>query len=559
MITIRDIEISRFRSIRESRLAGLEDFSVLAGLNNSGKSNFLRALNLFFTGRPEPETPFDLARDYYRGELSARKKKNISISVHFTLSGLFRFRSELIPVKELLGLDFTLKKEWSSRHSEPAVYLNNSPTPLAAGDVEKVSQFLALVSFRYIPNRVIPTEIIRREQQALRDVLVRRLARYKKQSEAVFQGLRETAETLVQAVSDDIKKFAPDVQKVRLATAASLADLAFQFGYKLEEGGLVMDENEQGSGMQSLLMFESLHLIDRDYFQQFGWKQAAIWAVEEPESSLNTALEARTAHFLSRIAKEHGGRLQIIGTTHSDLMIQYGGQGYYIEKAAIRGKWMESTAVPMSTKDLLEHSSRYGVSRWVNPLLLFPLEPVVLVEGKTDRDFLNQCFRALRVVNSPRVTCLEDVKNDATKGGVETLLAFVKENADVIRARNSYAKVCVLIDWDSASKISSFTAACKTSDPFVAMAWDIKEANSNPFLAQTFKGIERFYPDSVLNAAKSVRSDLFYTNPKGTTTVKKDELTTVKKILSEHVNMGITEADAQFAKPLIQRLMASLA
>ena len=220
---------------------------------------------------------------------------------------------------------------------------------------------------------------------------------------------------------------------------------------------------------------------------------------------------------------------------------------------------MESTAVPMSTKDLLEHSSRYGVSRWVNPLLLFPLEPVVLVEGKTDRDFLNQCFRALRVVNSPRVTCLEDVKNDATKGGVETLLAFVKENADVIRARNSYAKVCVLIDWDSASKISSFTAACKTSDPFVAMAWDIKEANSNPFLAQTFKGIERFYPDSVLNAAKSVRSDLFYTNPKGTTTVKKDELTTVKKILSEHVNMGITEADAQFAKPLILRLMASLA
>ena len=76
MITIRDIEISRFRSIREAKLANLQDFSVLAGLNNSGKSNFLRALNLFFTGRPEPELPFNLARDYYRGELSAKKKKN---------------------------------------------------------------------------------------------------------------------------------------------------------------------------------------------------------------------------------------------------------------------------------------------------------------------------------------------------------------------------------------------------------------------------------------------------------------------------------------------------
>ncbi len=37
-----------------------------------------------------------------------------------------------------------------------------------------------------------------------------------------------------------------------------------------------MDESEQVSGMQSLLMFETLHLIDRDYFQRFGWNQAAI-------------------------------------------------------------------------------------------------------------------------------------------------------------------------------------------------------------------------------------------------------------------------------------------
>lgn len=327
MIIIRSVEIRRFRSIREASLSDLEDFSVLAGLNNSGKSNFLRALNLFFTGRPEPDTHFDLMRDYYRGELAAKKRKSITISIHFTLPPSFRYRHELELVKTFLGRDFTIKKEWAPRQLEPAIYLNSSSTALPPAEVEKVNQFLALVSFRYIPNRVVPTEIIRQEQQALRDVLVRRLARYKKQSAEVFKGLKTSAEALVKAVSDDIKKFVPDIQKVRLATAASLADLAFQFGYRLEEEGVEMDESEQGSGMQSVLMFETLHLIDRDYFQRFGWKQAAIWAVEEPESSLNTALEARTAHLLSRIAKEQGGRLQIIGTTHSDLMIQYGGRG----------------------------------------------------------------------------------------------------------------------------------------------------------------------------------------------------------------------------------------
>ena len=39
-------------------------------------------------------------------------------------------------------------------------------------------------------------------------------------------------------------------------------------------------DTEQGSGIQSLLMLETLYLIDRDYFQQFGWRQAAIWGVE---------------------------------------------------------------------------------------------------------------------------------------------------------------------------------------------------------------------------------------------------------------------------------------
>jgi predicted ATPase len=558
MIAIQNVEISRFRSIRSSKLENLQDFSVLAGLNNSGKSNFLRALNLFFTGSPEPDTPFDLTRDYYRGELSAKKRKNIRISIHFTLPKVFRFRRGLNPVEELLGRDFLITKEWAFRYAEPSIFLNGSDKALSPDDAIKVAQFLSLISFRYVPNRVIPTEIIRKEQQALRDVLVRRLAKYKKQSEEVFKGLQSTAEALVAAVSEDVIKFAPDIQKVRLATASSLADLAFQFGYRLEEGGVEMDENEQGSGMQSLLMFETLNLIDRDYFQQFGWKQAAIWAVEEPESSLNTALEARTGHFLSRIARENAGRLQIIGTTHSDLMIQYAGVGYYIDKVGVSGKGVETVADQKSPKDLVEHSSRFGVSRWVNPVLLCPLDPLVLVEGKFDRDFLHQCFTVLRISNPPRIACLEDLKNDSSKGGVETLIAFVKDNADVIKARHAFAKVCVLLDWDAASKLPSVSGLFKAKEPFVAMAWNVQEANPNEFYTHNCRGIERFYPDSVLAAAKAARPDIFYSNARGDVVVKKEESSALKKLLNDQINEGLTVDSLHYAKPMIDRILKAL-
>ena len=255
MIIMKDITIRGFRSIKSAELKDLSDFSVLAGLNNSGKSNFLRALNLFFTGKPEPDVPFELERNVYRGAKKSRKKKRIEIGVRFSLPTNFHFRQRLEDVEKLLGHKFKISKTWTLEQPEPDMYLNDNKKPLDADDTKKVEQFLSLVSFRYIPNRVIPTDIIKREQQALRDVLVRRLARFRKQTTTLFQGLQTTAESLAKTVSADVKNFIPDIDTVRLATASSLAELVFQFGYRLKEGNVETDETEQGSGLQSIPLF----------------------------------------------------------------------------------------------------------------------------------------------------------------------------------------------------------------------------------------------------------------------------------------------------------------
>ena len=533
MIIVRDIEVSRFRSLREASLSDLKDFSVLAGLNNSGKSNFLRALHLFFTNRPEPGMPFDLTRDFYRGEKSAKKKKRITIALHFSLPSTFRFRKGLEAAGALLGTDFKIRKSWTADHPEPEIYLEEAEVRLGLEDALKVNQFLGLISFRYIPNRVIPTEVIRQEQQALRDVLVRRLAKYRKESKTVFQGSQSTPEALVQTLSNDINRFAPDIAKVRLATASSLADLAFNFGYRLTEGNAQMEETEQGSGLQSVLMFETLHLIDRDYFQRFGWKQAAIWAVEEPESSLNTALEVRTAHLLSGIAGNPSNRLQVIGTTHSDLMMQYCGRGYYVEKQNPSGKPPESVAEAKGLRELLEVASRFGVSRWVNPILFYPLDAVALLEGRFDRDFLIECVKTLDISNKARFVCLEDLKQDPTRGGVETLFNFVRDNVDVIKSRHAYAKVCVLLDWDSASRISSFRNLFRANDPFICIAWNRAEANPN--LSESFHGIERFFSDRLIAAVESLRPELFFTNPSNINKLSDQPTTMTSSTLKQHL------------------------
>ncbi len=50
------------------------DLTVIVGDNDCGKSNVLRALNLFFNGETNPSVPFNFLDDYNR-YVEPRKKK----------------------------------------------------------------------------------------------------------------------------------------------------------------------------------------------------------------------------------------------------------------------------------------------------------------------------------------------------------------------------------------------------------------------------------------------------------------------------------------------------
>ena len=51
---IKRVQVRGFRSIYDATIDELGHRSVLVGKNSSGKSNFLRALNLFFTDESQP-------------------------------------------------------------------------------------------------------------------------------------------------------------------------------------------------------------------------------------------------------------------------------------------------------------------------------------------------------------------------------------------------------------------------------------------------------------------------------------------------------------------------
>ena len=62
-IIITSIRIKNFRSIKNA-LIKVKDMNIFVGLNDVGKSNVLKALNLFFNGNTDYDTPFDFKKDF---------------------------------------------------------------------------------------------------------------------------------------------------------------------------------------------------------------------------------------------------------------------------------------------------------------------------------------------------------------------------------------------------------------------------------------------------------------------------------------------------------------
>ena len=88
MQIIKEIKISYFRSFGQNvHIKNLNHLNVISGKNDSGKSNILKALNLFFTeNKVDFYNDFNFDRDFFRHRLldkTSHHRQLLSISILF--------------------------------------------------------------------------------------------------------------------------------------------------------------------------------------------------------------------------------------------------------------------------------------------------------------------------------------------------------------------------------------------------------------------------------------------------------------------------------------------
>jgi len=280
------------RSLYELNLDKAGDLNVVFGRNDSGKSNLLRAMNLFFNGKTEPYQAFDFNLDMSdprKAEARAVKGKQFFwIKITFTCPRNYQ---------NALGNEIVIKKQWNREG-------NMTQTTMGGKDINqaRLTRFLNEINFTYIP--------------AVKDMNV-----YADLIERMYGAAAETPE-LTSATTDFIDAIsgqASALTKQLTAIFQTEAKLApptdmqrlfrnLDFSHGADRHSLF---RQKGDGVKARHLPEILHFIN----QNEAGNKYYLWGFEEPENSLDQGAAKDEAARFADFAKRDD--TQIFVTSHS--------------------------------------------------------------------------------------------------------------------------------------------------------------------------------------------------------------------------------------------------
>ena len=123
-----------------------------------------------------------------------------------------------------------------------------------------------------------------------------------------------------------------------------------------------------------------LRYLDSRFSSRFGWHQATIWALEEPESFLHKDLEHKVADILSKTGKPDESRFQVYCTTHSDVFVRHAYEGLLCRLN--NGK---TTTEVKSARKLVSEAAHLGISPFVHQSYFGAPKPLLIVEGQVTK------------------------------------------------------------------------------------------------------------------------------------------------------------------------------
>ncbi|WP_165799929.1 MULTISPECIES: ATP-dependent nuclease [Isoptericola] len=552
------MHIENFRSIRSLTMDGLDGYNAIVGLNSAGKSNILRALNLFFNNHvDEGLEPLRFGTDY-SSHAPVGKKKRVAVTVGLALGASLKVPKQRdFESNHGITNSIVIERVWSLAQDTQANQETfrfgptlESMTDATADDLSSILAYIRAVRFVYIPNHARPADLIRQELEPLRGSLVARLRRTNAYRDSnvndVLSELGRLGDRMFGGVSAQLQKGLPGTS-ISASLPDDFADLLFDVGLSAVSGGQSRAPEYEGSGAQSFMLLHILDLADRTRRSGgFGWVQASVWAMEEPESFLHAGLRAQFSVDLAKYALDD--RRQVLVTTHQAEFLRVAATAWTTDKRADG----DTYATKSSAKEALRSATRREITNFQHPLFVSTDRPVVIVEGKFDAIYLKAAIESLDL--RPRWVLLSPQEALGQDVGGDSVLQYLRWNKSVIASRPDIAPVIVLRDWEA-------TDANKYNDQLRVHAYSraltCDASCVNPDLDDSWFGIERYLPTEHLKLhIPSGKLGLESAAPGARLSVKKKVLEEYKSVLARGIRDGGDPGD--YLRELVRWLDAEV-
>jgi len=391
MKIISKIEINYFRSIYSVILPKNNDINVLIGGNDSGKSNILKALNLFFNHQTELQTGFNFSSDLsrLREEQARATKGRAFLWVRITFNNFLKWKS--------LPEEFAVKKTWN-RYSPQAA--DTYPTGISQSTI---ARFLNKISFHYIP-AVRGRDIFSHYLNALHDALV------EDEKAGVTNATADLMNTINLSTEDMSKRIKEGLGFTsNIQVPKDLRDLFSALDFSTKFSGFDIPLQKRGDGIQARHIPFILDFIARHSNRHH------IWAYEEPENSLELG---RAFELAEQFNSDFSTENQIFITTHSPAFYDLSGSHvtkWFVTSNQYKDGPASVTEInPVAQNDLADKS--LGVAALIasrakdlykeinelkntteklNQTVIASNLPQVIVEGPTDKKILDVAFSKL--------------------------------------------------------------------------------------------------------------------------------------------------------------------
>ena len=294
MITIKRIHIKNFRSIVDEMIT-LKDLNCFVGLNDSGKSNVLKALNLFFNGDTDFDTPLDFENDYSKlAKRGQKQAKEIIVELDIVIPDTFKEK----------GI-----KRWKKVWRSEGVHQDNLSELFSAGS--KGLTFLSRIQYLYIPAvksneyfRGLLSNVYLSMTQTANSALKDLNEQYSNQLQALTVGLTQQLRSVLKMDS-----------AIQMPSNLSTLFRDLTFSTSDQNVGDISLEH-RGDGIKARHIPSILQFIQKNTEEARPKKSISgsyIWGFEEPENGVEYLSCFEMAQEFLLYAKS----CQILTTTHS--------------------------------------------------------------------------------------------------------------------------------------------------------------------------------------------------------------------------------------------------